>query len=155
MNPNSENTRSLGVGETLKATDFILMDEDYIPVGREHTGHIITGDELMEFVRISEPDPIEAIAASYNIETDMGIEALKVAIECVALLDRKQRDYGSANISNTGEHGVVTRIADKSARLIQLVLRNVHPANETVEDSYMDTANYGIIGLLLRRGIWK
>lgn len=155
MNPTLDNTRLLGVGEQLSHADFIHIGDDFVPVGREFMGHLISGDEIYEFRRFTAEDPINAVARAYGIETDMGLEALKVAVECAVLLDSKQKDYGPGNISATGEQGVVTRIADKSARLIQLVLKNVSPNNESVEDSYKDTANYGIIGLLVRRGIWR
>ncbi len=34
-------------------------------------------------------------------------------------------------------------------------MKNIGPANETVEDSYADISNYGLIGQLLRRNLWK
>ncbi len=164
MKPNLFNTRELGVGDSLLRSDFIFIeddddpiegDADFIPVGREHDGHIIDGTEELTFRRFTVESPIDAICKEYAIDTDMGREALYIALENVALLNRKHKDYGPGNISATGEHGVVTRIADKSARLIQLVMKNIGPANETVEDSYADISNYGLIGQLLRRNLWK
>jgi len=162
MKPNLSNTRELGVGDSLLNSDFIVMESawdgappDFIPVGREHAGHIIDGTEELTFRRFTVESPIDAICKEYAIDTDMGREALYIALENVALLNRKHHDYGPGNIAATGEQGVVTRIADKSARLIQLVMKNLGPANETVEDSYADISNYGLIGQLLRRNLWK
>lgn len=161
MKPTLSNTRELGVGESLLASDFLFIEgeteeeNDFIPVGREYEGHIIDGTEELCFRRLIAESPIEQICREYCIQTDMGREALYIALENVALLDRKHRDYGAANISATGEQGVVTRIADKSARLIQLVMKNLNPSNETIEDSYADVSNYGLIGQLLRRNLWK
>jgi nucleoside 2-deoxyribosyltransferase len=79
----------------------------------------------------------------------------------------KNADYSPANILATGELGLVTRLWDKVARLMNLAgFRFViepdsvkyqapaQPKNESVEDTLMDAAVYSIIGLLLRRGHW-
>ena len=155
MNPNSENTRSLGVGETLKAGDFIRIDEDYIPVDREHIGDIISGDEDLDFVRLTSIDPLDALADAYGIETEMGREALRIAVDNIQVMDSKQRDYGSNNIAAFGEYGVLVRTWDKVSRLKNLLQNNSEPKNESIEDSWLDLANYAIIGVLCRRNLWK
>ena len=155
MNPTSENTRLLGVGETLKAGDFIRIDEDYIPVDREHIGDIINGDEDLDFVRMTTIDQLEALAGAYGIETEMGREALRIAVDNIQVMDSKQRDYGSNNIATFGEYGVLVRTWDKVSRLKNLLQNNSEPKNESIEDSWLDLANYAIIGVLCRRNLWK
>lgn len=73
------------------------------------------------------------------------------------LLVRKQRDYGHGNILAFGEPGVLVRVSDKVERL-----KNLHkigklndPQNESVNDTWMDLANYAIIALMLRRGTFE
>ena len=78
----------------------------------------------------------------------------------------KNADYSPANILATGEVGLVTRLWDKTARLMNLVgikfkyllHENVsppkNPKNESINDSLLDLAVYAIIGLLLRQGKW-
>lgn len=77
----------------------------------------------------------------------------------------KNQDYSQMNILMTGEIGLVTRLWDKVARLLNLTGWKVtaappvfeqprNPAHEAIEDSYRDLACYGIIGLLLRAGKW-
>jgi hypothetical protein len=78
----------------------------------------------------------------------------------------KNADYSPANIAGPGELGLATRIWDKCTRLMNLlgfkidVTRSEHvdvaktPKNEPLEDTYMDLAVYGIIGLLFRQGKW-
>jgi len=77
----------------------------------------------------------------------------------------KNADYSPANILGTGELGVVVRLWDKIARLMNLsgfeveILRShyrgaVEAKNEAVEDTLMDAAVYAIIGLLVRAGKW-
>jgi hypothetical protein len=59
-------------------------------------------------------------AAGLGLKTLAGREALRVAIENVQLLDRKQQDYGPANISAFGLFGCVVRANDKVERLKNL-----------------------------------
>lgn len=78
----------------------------------------------------------------------------------------KNADYSPANILLTGETGLVTRLLDKMARLLNLtdfkfkaILHESvdppkKPKNESIEDTYQDMAVYAVIGLLLRNGKW-
>lgn len=156
MKPTSANVRSIGVGETLRSSDFIQIGDDYVPIGREHEGHIVMGDEELEFVRpCNIYINIDEIAASYDIETEMGKAALAVAIENIQTLDKKQKDYGSNNIGAFGEYGILVRVWDKISRLKNLLTNVLMPSNESVEDSWLDLANYALIAVLVRRKIWK
>ena len=67
------------------------------------------------------------------------------------LMINKQRDYGHSNITDFGEYGVFVRLNDKVCRLKNL-LGKKEPKNESIEDSWRDTANYAIIALMLRKG---
>lgn len=73
----------------------------------------------------------------------------EIAREVVELLRRKQQDYGPENILATMHHGLAVRITDKSARLRNMVFNQHDPNFESMRDTYMDVAGYGIIGLLL------
>lgn len=78
----------------------------------------------------------------------------------------KNSDYSPANILATGEIGLVTRLWDKIARLLNLhgfrftisepgvLTSGREPQHESINDTYMDAAVYALIGLLLRRGVW-
>lgn len=94
-------------------------------------------------------------AADLGITTEMGRAAFQAFCEAAVLLDTKQRDYGSGNISAFGERGIVVRMNDKVERLKTLVWNGQSPEHEKVSDTWMDIANYGIIGLLCHRGEWK
>lgn len=76
----------------------------------------------------------------------------------------KASDYSAANLLGTGRVGSVVRLWDKVARLMNLHGFKLQmemaefdapkePKNESVEDSFLDLANYGVLGLLLRRGL--
>jgi hypothetical protein len=80
---------------------------------------------------------------------------------------KKQFDYGPGNISlgsslSTFEEkkasisAIVVRLNDKIQRLINLVLRKgmSKSANESVSDSFLDAAVYGVIAEIVLRGKW-
>jgi hypothetical protein len=93
-----------------------------------------------------------------GLKTEMGREYLRAILPLAQLMDRKQQDYGSSNISLNGELGVMVRSQDKVSRLRNLLTKEMKGDlavnNESVEDSWADLANYGVIGLLLRSGKW-
>lgn len=156
-----ENTRRLGIGETVSSNDFCCIPAtepgekpELHYVDQPEVGKLICDEELVEYRRSLQADPVATICQEYGIETEMGIAALRLALENVAVLDRKQRDYGSRNISSFGEFGVLVRMTDKMERLKNL-WKMEKPKNESVEDSYLDLSNYALIAILVRRGIWK
>ena len=90
-----------------------------------------------------------------QLDTLAGKRALFIAAECVSLLDSKQKDYGPKNISRFGVRGLSVRLYDKVERLANLLMdREEDPKNESLEDTFKDIANYGIIGLLLLKDQW-
>lgn len=80
---------------------------------------------------------------------------VEIASELVDVLISKQHDYGKGNIADFGELGVLVRANDKIERLKNLVKTGNTPSNESVDDSWLDLANYAIIALMLRRGYWE
>ena len=99
------------------------------------------------------------VVEGLNVQTDMGREIVKVALECIKLFDEKQLDYGSSNIAASGEIGIAVRLQDKVSRMRHSLLKGMRGKgevnNEPLVDSYQDAANYGMIGMLLNRKIWK
>ena len=110
-------------------------------------------------------DKVDFISTALGVRTEMGVEMVRAAMECVQLFDTKQQDYGSDNISSNGELGIAVRLQDKVSRMRHILLkelaaqeRSAHvfkTNHETLEDSFKDAANYALIGLLLRRKKWK
>jgi len=80
----------------------------------------------------------------------------KEAKRVFELFKTKQNDYGPQNIAQMGELGVATRANDKVQRLLTLLSgdEGTKRYHETIEDSWMDLADYGIIGLLVHTGQW-
>jgi len=161
MNISYENTRALGIGEKVLPTDFCYIESDcndkapYLSyVDEPEVGHIVTGEEFYEYRRSLQGDPYEAMFAELGLVTDVAKEAFRVCCENIQLMDTKQQDYGSNNISAFGEFGVIVRLNDKMERLKNL---NKMPSvkNESIEDTYQDIANYAVISLMIRRNLWK
>ena len=104
-------------------------------------------------------DKMSFIQDILGIKTEMGVEQLRAACECVQLFDTKQQDYGSTNIAACGEMGIAVRLQDKVSRMQNLLHKELKGESsinhESLEDTYKDAANYAMIGLLLRRGLWK
>lgn len=65
---------------------------------------------------------------------------------------RKNLDYGKDNILDTGELGIMFRVNDKVKRLQHLSQTQRAPANESIEETWLDIAVYAAIAVILRRG---
>lgn len=90
-----------------------------------------------------------------GIETDMGKEALKYYLEAILMFEKKQLDYGSGNIADFGEFGVLVRLNDKINRLKNLFKNQVEARNESIADTWLDITNYGLIGTMCHNKVWK
>lgn len=94
-------------------------------------------------------------------------EWLLIAREVFELFCVKQRSYGPGNITRMGAPGVATRLIDKVERLenayhkggLKSITKTCPHCGEAIKDEnlidvWLDTADYGIIGLLCLRGLW-
>jgi len=75
-----------------------------------------------------------------------------LCVQILAILCRKQNDYGHENIARFGRDGILVRTHDKIARLNNLLTRGGVPQNETIEDTYVDIVGYSAIGIMVERG---
>lgn len=99
----------------------------------------------------------EQTIAGVELETEMAAKAAELSIENIKVFDEKQKAYGSDNISKFGERGVLVRVSDKFERLKNLLEKGGDDPSttESILDSWLDLANYGLIGALCRKGEWK
>lgn len=98
---------------------------------------------------------LSALSQQLGLETAAGRQFLTFALENVLLMDKKQIDYGSRNISGFGTFGVVVRMNDKFERIKNLFNNKRKAAvNESIRDSFRDISNYAIIALMLDTGKW-
>jgi len=76
-----------------------------------------------------------------------------------SILLRKQEDYGPLNISlapGGPYNGLRVRMFDKLQRFSHLVeTGNDTPNFESLRDTFIDLANYAIIGILVQSGQWE
>lgn len=80
---------------------------------------------------------------------------LAVTDEVASTVARKQNDYGPNNINRSpfgALEGLTTRLYDKIARLAHLAVRKTEPENESLRDTFLDIAGYGLIGLMVLDG---
>jgi hypothetical protein len=84
-------------------------------------------------------------------------DAQKIYDELLSILVKKQIDYGPYNIwyaPGGATNGLMVRMSDKLERLKNLIYKKIEPNNESLEDSFIDMANYAIIALMVQRGVW-
>ena len=118
--------------------------------------------------------PVEAVKTTPTVEVfeteypELSEEFKNISKEMYEMFAAKHMDYGLNNISLNGDilnnpgdkkfslTGLAIRLTDKISRLKNLV---VHGKNyvkgEGMEDTFIDIANCGIIGLLVGRDKWK
>ena len=88
--------------------------------------------------------------------------------EMYEMFAAKHMDYGLNNITLGGDilnsekdkkfslTGLAIRLTDKISRLKNLLINGrAFVKGEGMEDTFLDIANYGIIGLLVGRNKWK
>jgi hypothetical protein len=95
------------------------------------------------------------LCLALNLQTTAAKTFLRYALSNTCLMDGKQIDYGSSNISDFGTTGVVIRMNDKFQRIKHLFKKNRKRAvNESILDSFTDIANYAVIAQMLERKEW-
>ena len=99
---------------------------------------------------------------------DLANEFQNIQDEMYEMFARKHMDYGLNNIALGGDivnnsndkkfslTGLCIRLTDKISRLKNLLVNGrSFVEGEGMEDTFIDIANYGIIGLLVGRDKWK
>jgi len=69
----------------------------------------------------------------------------------------KHKDYGPKNIAHSpggALNGLRVRMHDKMARINHLIDKKAKPEHESLQDSFLDLANYAIIAMLVLDGEW-
>jgi len=99
---------------------------------------------------------------------ELSKEFKKIQKEQYELFARKMMDYGLNNVTLGGDivnnnddkkfslTGLTIRLTDKINRLRNLVVSGKqYVKDEGMEDTFIDIANYGVIGMLVGRNRWK
>ena len=109
--------------------------------------------------------PIEIFEHEYP---ELSNEFKTIQKEMYKMFARKHMDYGLNNIALGGDivnnsddkqfslTGLCIRLTDKISRLKNLLINGrSFVEGEGIQDTFIDIANYGIIGLLVGRNKWK
>ena len=115
--------------------------------------------------KIGKDQIIEIFEAEYP---ELSNEFKNIQIEMYEMFAAKHMDYGLNNIALGGDilnnendkkfslTGLCIRLTDKISRLKNLLVNGrAFVQGEGMEDTFLDIANYGIIGLLVGRNKWK
>ena len=98
---------------------------------------------------------------------ELAEEYKRIGMEMYEMFAAKHMDYGLNNIALGGDltnsddkkfslTGLTIRLTDKISRLKNLLVHNRnYVKGEGMEDTFIDIANYGIIGMLVGRNKWK
>jgi hypothetical protein len=81
----------------------------------------------------------------------------QVYSEALAVLVKKQMDYGPKNIADAPGgplNGLRVRMHDKLSRINHLLDNGADPENEALIDSFLDMMNYAAIGQMVLLGTW-
>ncbi|MBN1535930.1 MAG: hypothetical protein JW908_04300 [Anaerolineales bacterium] len=96
---------------------------------------------------------IDGLSGSVTIEKDMAA----LLVDLFETFKKKQACYGKGNIAKFGEIGTLVRAYDKIERLYNLVFKKAENKlpEETINDTWLDLADYALIALLVRSGAWE
>ena len=110
----------------------------------------------------------EAVEVFENEYPELSEEFKRITEEMYEMFAAKHMDYGLNNIALGGDivnnkddkkfslTGLCIRLTDKISRLKNLLINGrSFVKGEGMEDTFIDIANYGIIGLLVGRDKWK
>jgi hypothetical protein len=125
---------------------------------------IMSDREIMDAKR-----PEEAAVRVFEKEyPELSNEFKQIQKEMYEMFARKHMDYGLNNIALGGDivnnsddkqfslTGLCIRLTDKISRLKNLLINGrSFVEGEGMQDTFIDIANYGIIGLLVGRDKWK
>lgn len=96
-------------------------------------------------------------ASDQGLEPSFLIGVADVFDQAEDLLIGRHRDYGPANIANGYPDpltALVVRMGDKMERIKHLLSSDKPIYGERLRDSWMDLANYGLIGVMCIDGTW-
>jgi len=121
-------------------------------------------ENLKNRFKAEENKTIELFEKEYP---ELSKEFKEIQDEMYRMFAAKHMDYGLQNISLGGDltketdkklslTGLAIRLTDKISRLRNLLINGKNfVKGEGMEDTFIDIANYGIIGMLVGRDKWK
>lgn len=112
--------------------------------------------EFMESIGVKDYDDLQEeyweSANKLKFKWTWEDDAQSVYDDLLEILISKQKDYGPDNIRLAPGgplNGLRVRLYDKIARLSNLLDTGATPENESLRDTFIDIANYGVIGVMI------
>ena len=151
-------------------SDREIMDSKFPPISKPtfiKGGDTISPINDVKYQETVNDDVNQAVAAFESEYPELANEFRQIQKEMYWMFAAKHMDYGLNNISLGGDlnnasdkkfslTGLAIRLTDKISRLKNLLLNGKNfVKGEGMEDTFLDVANYGIIGLLVGRDKWK
>jgi hypothetical protein len=98
-----------------------------------------------------------ALAGLNRLDTDFVLDVESVFSEAREILLGRHRDYGPGNIASGYPSplvALIVRMGDKSERIKHLLSTEAEVYGERMRDSWLDLANYALIGVMCIDGRW-
>ena len=152
------------MGDTVKKYYKDLEDEEIFSSALAHQQYKknMSDREIMD-----SKHPPTAVRVFEHEYPELSNEFKNIQKEMYEMFARKHLDYGLNNIALGGDltvpedktfslTGLAIRLTDKISRLKNLLINGKNfVKGEGMEDTFIDIANYGIIGMLVGRDKWK
>ena len=150
-------------------SDREIMDAKHSPSKPIFIKDGDTISPINDKVKVTERNNIDDTILLFESEyPSLSEEFKKIQVEMYKMFAAKHMDYGLNNITLGGDilnnesdkkfslTGLAIRLTDKISRLKNLLINGrSFVQGEGMEDTFLDIANYGIIGLLVGRNKWK
>jgi len=149
-------------------SDREIMDSKFPPNQKPvfiKDGNTISPVNDRKIVERKQEDTVFIFESEYP---SLSLEFKNIQREMYEMFAAKHMDYGLNNITLGGDiinneadrkfslTGLAIRLTDKISRLKNLLTNGKnYVKGEAMEDTFLDVANYGIIGLLVGRNKWK
>ena len=150
------------MGDSFKKYQEIMSDREIM---NAKGGLKVPKKKIQEFMDDETNQTITLFEEEYP---ELADEFIQIQKEMYEMFARKHMDYGLNNIALGGDilnnkddkkfslTGLCIRLTDKISRLKNLLINGrSFVQGEGMEDTFIDIANYGIIGLLVGRDKWK
>ena len=149
------------MGDTRKKYEELISEKEFDKLVAKDKYHK-TASKINRGIIVS-----EAVETFENEYPELSEEYKRISEEMYEMFARKHMDYGLNNIALGGDlknsedkkfslTGLCIRLTDKISRLKNLLINGKnYVKGEGMEDTFIDIANYGIIGLLVGRDKWK
>jgi hypothetical protein len=112
----------------------------------------------MKQTRDKSTEPVQNTVGWVTVPMTFNQAAGNSGITIADTIIKKQTDYGQNNILGCpvgAEMGLIVRLFDKLNRLANLYKQGKPPTNESLKDTWLDIAGYGMIGMMLCDGTFQ